>query len=144
LQRQGHLTLGAHRLIQRLLNFRKLRVADVMKPLKHTIAIAADLPLSTAMILGREHGATTLPVLGDSGQFVGVLDLAALPAGLPAERLVRHHMRTLDAFHDGDTVMRTLQRLRKRGRNLALILNDKQEPTGLVSEADLLRHLMGL
>ncbi|MDZ4289630.1 MAG: CNNM domain-containing protein, partial [Prosthecobacter sp.] len=116
LQRQGQLSLGAFRLIQRLLDYRKLHTAEVMKPLKHSVAISADLPLRAAMIMGREHGATTLPVLGDSGQFVGVLDLAALPGDLPQDRLVRHHMRTLDAFHAGDSALQTLQRMRKRGR----------------------------
>jgi CBS domain containing-hemolysin-like protein len=144
LERQGHLSQGALRLIEQVLDFRKLRAADVMKPLKHSVAIAADMPLSTAMILGREHGTMTLPVLGEAGHFVGVLDLASVPAGLPQDRLVRHHMRTLDAFPAEEKVLRTLQRMRKRGRNLALILNEKQEPTGLVSEADLLRHLMGI
>jgi CBS domain containing-hemolysin-like protein len=93
--------------------------------------------------LAREHAITALPVLGERGEFVGVLDLATLPAGLPPDRLVRHHMRTLDSFHAQDSAMHTLQRLRKRGRTLALVLNDEQIPIGLASEEDLLRHLLG-
>lgn len=143
LQRQGQLSLSAYRLIQRVLEYRKLRTADVMKPLTRSVALAGDLPLRTALILAREHALTMLPVLGERGEFVGVLDLAALPAGLPPDRLVRHHMRTLDSFHASDSAFHTLQRLRKRGRSLALVLNEEQIPVGLASEADLLRHLLG-
>jgi CBS domain containing-hemolysin-like protein len=144
LQRHGHLSLGALRLIERALDFRKLRTVDVMTPLKKSVAISAELPLATAAILAREHGATTMPVLGETGEFVGVLDLAALPEAPPPDRMVRHYMRTLDSFREQDTVLRALQRMRKRGRNLALVLNDRQEPVGLLSEANLLHRLMGI
>jgi len=140
---QGQLSPGAARLIQRVLDYRKLRTAQIMRPLTRSVALAGELPLSTALILAREHGVTTLPVLGEKGVFVGVLDLASLPAHLPPDRLVRQHMRTLDAVHARDGALHTLQRLRKRGRNLALVLDDKDEPTGLAYEEDLLRHLMG-
>lgn len=143
LSRQGQLSPGAARLIQRALDYRKLRTSSIMRPLTRSIALAGDLPISTALIMAREHRVTTLPVIGDKGQFVGVLDLAALPPHLPPDRLVRHHMRTLDAVQSRDSALQTLQRMRKRGRTLSLVLDDKQEPVGLASEEDLLRHLMG-
>lgn len=144
LQRQGQLTLGAYRLIQRILEYRKLRTADIMKPLTRSVALSEDLPIATAQILAREHSLNILPVLGENGEFVGVLDLATLPGKLPPDRLVRHHMRTLDTFHAHDSAFLTLQRLRKRGRSLALVINDDKTPIGFSSEEDLLRHLLGI
>ena len=143
LHRQGHLSQGAHRLVQQLLDYRKLRVEDVMQPLTRSVALAGELSISAALILAREHGCSALPVLAETGKFVGVLDLSTLPPNLPPDRLVRHHMRALDAFHDQDSAMATLQSLRRRGRNLALVLNNAEEPVGLISEQDLLGHLMG-
>lgn len=143
LTKQGQLSKGASRLIQRSLDYRKLRTAAVMRPLTPSIALKWDMHLEAALILAREHAVTTLPVLGDKGQFVGVLDLATLPAHSPPDRLVSQHMRTLDTVHDQDSALLTLQRMRKRARSLALVLNDKNEPVGLASEEDLLNHLMG-
>ncbi|TDU73179.1 CBS domain containing-hemolysin-like protein [Prosthecobacter fusiformis] len=143
LSKQGQLSPGAARLIQRSLDYRKLRTAAVMRPLTRSIALSGELPLKTALIMAREHAVTTLPVLGEQGQFVGVLDLATLPAHCPPDRLVRHHMRTLDAVHAQDSALLTLQRMRKRARTLVLVLDDKNEPVGLASEEDLLDHLMG-
>ncbi|WP_176159620.1 CNNM domain-containing protein [Prosthecobacter debontii] len=143
LSKQGQLSSGAARLIKRTLEYRRLRTGAVMRPLTRSVALSGDLPLKTAFIMAREHGATTLPVIGDQGQFVGVLDLAALPPHPPPDRLVRHHMRTLDAVHLQDSALQTLQRMRKRARTLVLVLNDQNEPVGLASEEDLLHHLMG-
>lgn len=143
LSRKGQMSQSAARLIHRTLDYRKLRTKAIMRPLTRSIALSGDLPLETALIMAREHSATTLPVIGDKGQFVGVLDLAALPAHLPPDRLVRHHMRTLDSVHAQDSALLTLQRMRKRARTLVLVVDDKQEPIGLASEEDLLYHLMG-
>lgn len=142
LSEQGQLSQGAARLIKRTLEYRKLRIGAIMRPLTKSIALSGDLPLKTAFIMAREHRATTLPVIGDKGQFVGVLDLAALPPHPPADRLVRHHMRTLDTVHVQESALVTLQRMRKRARTLVLVMDDQNEPAGLASEEDLLQQLM--
>lgn len=143
LSSKGQLSQGAARLIRRSLEFRKLRTHTIMRPLTRSIALSGDMHLETALILAREHAATTLPVIGDKGQFVGVLDLSTLPEHSPPDRLVQHHMRTLDSVHAQDSALLTLQRMRKRARTLVLVLDDKEEPIGLASEEDLLHHLMG-
>lgn len=143
LQRQGQLSAAAARLIRRALDYRRLRVEAVMKPLARSLAAAGDLPVSAALILARETGSSTLPVLGDQGQFIGVIDIAGLPPALPPDRLVRQHMRTLDTVQRHDGALLTLQRMRKRGRSLALVLDEQRQPAGLAHEEDLLRHLMG-
>jgi CBS domain containing-hemolysin-like protein len=140
---QGQLSPGAARLIQRSLEYRRLRTSAIMRPLTRSIALSGELHLETALIMAREHALTTLPVLGEQGQFVGVLDLATLPAHSPPDRLVRHHMRTLDSVRASDSALLTLQRMRKRARTLVLVLDENNEPVGLASEEDLLTHLMG-
>jgi CBS domain containing-hemolysin-like protein len=143
LEHQHQLSSGAARLIHQVLDYRQLRAADVMRPLTRSVALAPDLPLSSALILARENGTSTLPVIGDKGRFVGVIDLATLPKDMPPDRLVRQHMRTLDSVHDHDSALNSLQRMRKRGRSLCLVLDDSELPAGILHEEDLLRQLMG-
>ena len=143
LEQQNQLAPGAARLIHRVLDYRRLRAADVMRPLNRSIALSSDLPLRTALIMAREHEVSALPVMGERGGFVGVLDFSALPGMSPPDRLVRQHMRNLDTVHAGDSALQTLQRLRKRGRGLCLVVDSAEQPAGIVHEEDLLRHLMG-
>jgi CBS domain containing-hemolysin-like protein len=144
LQRLGQLSTGTSHLIEQVLGYRRLHAADVMRPLTHSVALSPDLPLSAALIMAREHGVSTLAVIGDKGTFIGVIDLSTLPAALPPDRLVRQHMRTLDVVNDTDSALLALQRLRKRGRSLCLVTNSRSEPSGLLHEEDLLRRLMGM
>lgn len=142
LAQQQQLSPTATHLIERVLDYKKLRTADVMQPLTRSIALAAELPLSTALILAREQNITLLPVLGDNGSFIGVLDTTELPATLPPDRLVRQHMRTLDTVSSTLPALHALQRMRKQGRRLAVVMNERQEPMGILTEERLLEPLM--
>lgn len=139
---QSQLSPAATHLIGRVLDYKQLRTADVMQPLSRSIALAAELPISTALIIAREQNSTLLPVLGDKGDFIGVLDTTALPASIPPDRLVRQHMRTVDAFPGHLPALHTLQRLRKQGRRLAIVLDDRQQACGVITEEQLLAPLM--
>ncbi|WP_395741364.1 CNNM domain-containing protein [Prosthecobacter sp.] len=142
LARQHQLSPNATHLIERVLDYKKLRTSDVMQPLARSMALAAEIPLSTALIVARDQNCTLLPVLGDNGSFIGLLDTTDLPATLPPDRLVRHHMRTLDAMPASLSALHTLQRLRKSGRRLAIVLDERQQPVGLITEERLLEPLM--
>jgi CBS domain containing-hemolysin-like protein len=139
---EHQLSLPATRLIDHILDFHRLTAADVMQPLTQSVALAAELPLHTALILAREQNTPVLPVLGDNGTFIGVLDTSELPTQLPPDRLVRQHMRTLDSIHASESAIRALQRLRKQGRRLAIVTDARGLPAGLITEEHLLAPLM--
>lgn len=139
---QNQLSPTATHLIGRVLDYKKLRTADIMQPLTRSVALAAELPLSTALILAREQNITLLPVLGDNGTFIGVLDTAELPAALPPDRLVRQHMRTLDTLPAALPALHALQRMRKQGRRLAVVVDERQQAVGIITEERLLEPLM--
>ncbi|MBE7493378.1 MAG: DUF21 domain-containing protein [Verrucomicrobiaceae bacterium] len=132
----------ATRIITNILDYQRRKTGDVMTPLNRSVALPADLPVAAALIVAREQQSALLPVLGDDGAFIGVLDANELPPALPPDRLVRQHMRTLDTVHAEDPALRTLQRLRKLGRRMAVVMDAQNRPVGLVSEDQLLAPLM--
>jgi CBS domain containing-hemolysin-like protein len=142
LSSKNQLSASATLLIERVLDYKKLRTGDIMQPLTHSIALPAEFPLSAALILAREQNTTVLPVLGDGGLFIGMLDTAELPPSIPQDRLVRQHMRTLETVPAAQSALQTLQRLRKQGRRLAIVTDERQQPAGVITEARLLEPLM--
>ena len=139
---QHQLSATATHLIERMLDYKKLSTADLMQPLARSIALSAEMALSTALIIAREQNCTLLPVLGDNGNFIGVLDTTELPATIPPDRLVRQHMRTLDTMPGSLPALHTLQRMRKSGRRLAIVTDERHAPLGLITEERLLAPLM--
>lgn len=141
---QKFLRPAAASLIGRVLDFQRHRASALMVPLSRLIAVPPDIPVSQAMHLASQNGFSAMPVLGEGGGFVGVLETASLPSPLPPDRLVRQHMRPLDEVLATDSALRVLQRLRKRGRLIALVKEPgANRAAGIITEEDLLKPLLG-
>jgi putative hemolysin len=143
LSEQGQISPEASRLISKALDYRKRTVGEVMVPLRHSVALAPDVPVHVAVELARSHGLESVPVLGEKGGFVGVFEPARCGPHLPQDRMVRQYMRPLEQIRENETLLTGLQRLRKRGRSVALVIGSGGEPTGIVTEEALLRPLLG-
>ncbi len=142
LREQGQLSPNAAALVQRVLQFKSFSTADLMEPLSKGIAVASDVPLGTALILARENQVETLPVLSEGGDFVGILEIDSLPANAPSDRQVRQHMRVLEQVRASDSALRSIQTLRRKGRDVAVVLNDRREPVGIAHADTLIAPLM--
>ncbi len=140
---RGRISAAAQALIGRVLDYRRLTVRELMVPLRRSVALAPEVPVHVAVELARGHGLEAVPVLGDNGSFIGVFEPALCAPHLPEDRLVRQHMRTLDQAREDEPALRALQRLRKRGRTVALALGQDGSPSGVVTEQALLRPLLG-
>ncbi|MBL9178736.1 MAG: DUF21 domain-containing protein [Verrucomicrobiaceae bacterium] len=132
----------ATELIGRVLDYKKLSAADVMQPLTHGVALSAEMTAADALVIARGQNCMLLPVLGEDGRFIGVLDITTLPAAPASGCLVRQHMRTLDTFPATLPALHVLQRMRRQGRRLSVIVDEKDSPLGLVTEERLLEPLM--
>lgn len=130
-------------LIARVLDFKRWKAGDLMVPLTKTTAVPPDLAVNDALHLAAERGFLALPVMDGSGGFAGILEVISLPAGLPSHGLVRQHMRAAEETFTTTPALETLQRLRKRGRTLAIVKDSVSgKAVGIIAEEDLLAPLL--
>lgn len=137
------LPASAATLMERVLDFRRLTVAKVMVPMNKIVAVGSEMPATMALQVARQHGYSALPVLGDKGGFIGVFDACALPPYVPDDRLVRQHMRPVEEVDGTLSALSVLQRLRRRGASLAMVMDvGREHSLGLVTEEDLVKPLL--
>lgn len=141
LRQQGKVSAATARLVGRSLDFPQVAVVEVMRPLGRSLAIAADLPLRSVLPFFTQSGLQALPVIDERGHLVGQLDIAAVAADAPEDRLVRQFMRALDQVDATQSAFAALRTMRRRARSLALVRNAAGEPCGLIHHEDLLRQL---
>ena len=142
-ERAGHISDSSGRVIRQVMRYRRLTVRELMVPLRNSVALAPEVPVHVAVELARTHGLEAVPVLGEDGRFIGVFEPALCGPRLPQDRLVRQHMRSLEQVREEEQALRALQRLRKRGRTVALVVSGHETPVGVVTEESLLRPLLG-
>lgn len=137
------LPASAAMLMDHVLDYRSLTAGSVMVPLREIVAVSPDMQARSALQIARQHGFASLPVLGEQGDYLGVVDATGLPATLPEDRLVRQHMQPLDHVESSLGALAVLQRLRRRGRSIALVIDaDSKRAVGLVAEEDLVQPLL--
>lgn len=144
MRQKGQIHKESEGLIRGILDYRKLRVMDLMLPLRRSVALAPDIPVHVAMELARVEQLESVAVLGEDGAFIGLFEPALCPAQLPQDQMVRQYMRTLEEVREDELALRALQRLRKRGRSMALVMSAEKVPIGVVSEEALLQPMLRL
>jgi putative hemolysin len=146
-ERQGLLTKEQRQMLVSALEFKEVRVGEVMVPRVDMVALHADTPLDEAIRVMRRSGHSRLPVYRDTrDEIVGILYakdvLAAWYRGereKTAGELARPPLfatETQRAIH----LLRTMQRQR---RGIAIVLDAEGGTAGLVTVEDVLEEIVG-
>ncbi|MCS7223314.1 MAG: hemolysin family protein [Armatimonadetes bacterium] len=144
---QGVITKEEAAMVATALEFKDIRVAEVMVPRVDMVAVRADIPLEEAVEVIRTTGHSRVPVYRDTrDEIVGILyakdALAALYRGerdRTAGELARPPLYATEpqrAYH----LLRTMQRQR---RGIAIVLDEEGGTAGLVTVEDLLEEIVG-
>ncbi|RMG64557.1 MAG: HlyC/CorC family transporter [Calditrichaeota bacterium] len=128
-------------LISRALEWRNLRVRDIMVPRTQMVAVPEDMPIRELIQVFRKHGFTRLPVFRERlDNIVGIVHV---------KDLFKHPQRISDILREVLFVPETkrvselLQELREKNMGMAIVIDEYGGTAGLVTIEDLLEHLFG-
>lgn len=142
------ITTEEHQLINRVLDLHNVTVRLVMKPMAMTVTLTMDTPLRAAMILCREKGRTRFPVWDASDgvrRVAGLLDMSTLiyRDDLELEGSIARFVRPT-VFLDAELpVEKAVQRMRRSGQHLAIVVGSDQRELGILTLHDALTRMFG-
>ncbi|MCX7642539.1 MAG: hemolysin family protein [Armatimonadetes bacterium] len=146
-EQQGVITKEQKQMLASALEFKEVRVGEVMVPRVDMVAIRHDTLLDEAMRMMRQSGHSRLPVFRDTrDEIVGILHakdvLAAWYRGerdKTAGELSRPPLFATESQR-AYNLLRTMQRQRK---GIAIVLDEEGGTAGLVTVEDLLEEIVG-
>jgi CBS domain containing-hemolysin-like protein len=139
------LPASANEIMQRVLSSRPVTARSIMVPRDRMACIQADSAAEAARHLARQRGFSSLVVSdpGDETHLIGLIQTTHLPSSIPSDRMVRQHTRSIERVDARTPTLVVLQRLRRRGMNLALVTEGSDgNVVGLISEEDILATLL--
>ena len=77
-EREGTLEPNETLMIRNVLDFRKVKVDQVMIPLSKVTAVPREMPLSVVLSLARQTEFDQFPVIGPNGDLIGIVDVLEL------------------------------------------------------------------
>ncbi len=141
-EREGSLTATERAMIHNVVDFRGVKVRDVMVPLSKVVAIWPSASTEEALALSASSGLDRLPVITPDGQprgLINVLDVLLEQNGI---KPLSDYMRRIVTTNEEDPAYRIVQRLRAAHVGLAAVLDEKQNLRGIVTIEDLIRRLV--
>jgi CBS domain containing-hemolysin-like protein len=141
-ERQGALTPAERAMIHNVVDFRAVKVADVMVPLPKTVAVNPQTTIPELLQLSAKTGIDRVPVVADDGNALGLVNVFDVLLDRNLNQELRHYTRRIVSAKESEPADRIIRRLRAARLSLAAVLDERQKLTGIVTVEDLIRRLV--
>jgi len=140
-ERQGALTSTERAMIHNVVDFRTVKVSDVMVPLSKIVSVKPGTSIPQLLELSAKTGVDRLPIISKKNALglVNVFDV--LLDQTPAEDL-QHYTRRIISAAENESAYRIIRRLRAARLTLAAVRGRRGQLTGIVTIEDLVRRLV--
>jgi magnesium and cobalt exporter, CNNM family len=141
-ERQGALTSAERAMIHNVVDFRTVKVSDVMVPLPEIISVQPETTIQQLLKLSAQTDVDRMPVISGNGTALGlvnVLDVLLDPTPSPELRL---YMRRIVSAAENESAYRIIRRLRAARLSLAAVFDGHKKLIGIVTVEDLVRRLV--
>jgi CBS domain containing-hemolysin-like protein len=142
IERLGMLSSIERQMIHNAVDFRSVRVRDVMVPMEQVVAVKPETPLEEVVRLFRETKYDRFPVVDSHGRMVGVVNALDLLVDRRPEAVARQYLRRVLNVRPDEPAPLVIRRLRASPQNLGTVINETGLPIGIVSVEDLLNPLI--
>ena len=141
-EHEGALTSTERAMIHNVVDFRGVKVRDVMVSADKVVAVTAESTIDDAIQISAAAGVDRLPVLAPDGHPRGLVNVLDVLLDRNGEDSLGHYMRRIVTASDQEPAYRIVQRLRAARLGLAAVLDRKRQFCGIVTIEDLVRRLV--
>lgn len=141
-ERAGGLTATERAMIHNVVDFRAVKVRDVMVPLSKVVALAPESSVDDALRLSTHSGLDRLPVIDSKGEPSGLINILDILLEKNGARPLGYFTRRIVTASDDEPAYRIVRRLRAARLSLAAVLDRDRRLRGIVAIEDLVRRLV--
>jgi CBS domain containing-hemolysin-like protein len=141
-EREGALTATERAMIHSVVDFRGVKVRDVMLPSTKVVALQPGASTQEAMELSAAAGLDRLPVVPRGGQPTGLINILDILLDQNGSKPLDTYVRRIVTITEEEPAYRVVQQLRAARLGLAAVVDQKKNLRGIVTLEDLIRRLV--
>jgi putative hemolysin len=141
-ERQGALTSAERAMIHNVVDFRTVKVADVMVPLKQVVATGPETTIPEVLELSAKTGVDRVPVVAANGSALGLVNVFDILLDQSRPRELAQYIGHIVSSAESESAYRIIRRLRAAHSTLAAVFDEQRKFTGIVTVEDLVRRLV--
>ena len=141
-ERQGALTSVERELIHNVVDFRTVKVSDVMVPRRSVIAATPETTIPDLLALSQRTSIDRIPILAENDHALGLVNVFDILLDQSPPRDLRDYTRPIVSALETESAYRTIRRLRAAQLTLAAVFDEKSKLAGVVTLEDLVGRLV--
>jgi len=141
-EREGALTSAERAMIHNVVDFRNVRVRDVMLPLDKCITLRAETSVEDVLKLSSSAGIDRFPVISAEGQAIGLVNVFDILLDPEQPAPLAKYMRRIVTAAETEPAYRIIRRLRAARLGLAAVVNSQRKLVGIASSEGLIKRLV--
>jgi magnesium and cobalt exporter, CNNM family len=141
-EHEGALTAIERAMIHSVVDFRGVKVRDVMLPSEKVVALHSGASTQQALELSASTGLDRLPVVAPDGQAAGLVSVIGILLDQNGNKSLGNYVRRIVTTTDDEPAYRIMQQLRAARIGLAAVVDQKKKILGIVVIEDLIRRLV--
>jgi putative hemolysin len=142
IERMGMLSSIERQMIHNVVDFRLVKVRDVMVAISNVITVRPETTIEQLIDLSRRSRFDRYPVVDSRGKIVGMVNVFDLVVDQPLISTARDYIRRILTVRPDNQASTVLSRLRAAPSSLAAVVDDQGNTIGIVSVEDLLGPLV--
>jgi putative hemolysin len=141
-EREGSLTATERAMIHSVVDFRGVKVRDVMLPSAKVVALQPSGSTQDALELSASSGLDRLPVVAPEGQPAGLVNVLDILLDQNGNKALGSYVRRIVTTTEEEPAYRVVQQLRAARLGLAAVVDQKRSFRGIVTLENLIRRLV--
>ena len=141
-EREGSLTSTERAMIHSVVDFRGVKVRDVMLPSAKVVSLQPTASTHEALELGAASDLDRLPVVSREGHPAGLVNVFDILLDQNGNKPLGNYVRRIVTTTDEEPAYRIVQQLRAARLGLAAVVDEKKSFRGIVLVEDLIRRLV--
>lgn len=141
-ERMGMLSSIERQMIHNVVDFRSVKVRDVMVKLSNVVTVRPETTTQQLVELSRRSRFNRFPVVESTGRIIGLVNVFDLIVDRPVVSTARDYLRRILTAKPDEQASIVLRRLRASPNSLAAVVDAEGNPIGVVSAEDLLTPLV--
>jgi putative hemolysin len=141
-ERMGMLSSIERQMIHNVVDFRSVKVRDVMIKLSNVVTVRPETTTEQLVELSRHSRLNRYPVVDSTGKIIGLVNVFDLIVDRPVISTAKDYVRRILTVKADEQASIVLRRLRASPNSLAAVVDAEGHPIGVVSAEDLLNPLV--
>jgi CBS domain containing-hemolysin-like protein len=129
-------------MIHNVVDFRNVKVRDVMVPLERAVTVQPGTTVEELRELTRKSSFDNFPVVDAARRALGLVNVFDFIMDGSTSGRAQDHLRRIVIIQTGEQAFNALRRLRASPQNLAAVVDPSGKMVGVVSVEDLLNPLV--